>query len=66
MQPARNLNDVMADFSLLTSGSCTTLAADIASIYGILSRDSIEERVSRLLQGQPGTYLAGLFLYYSI
>lgn len=65
MQPARNLNDVMADFALLTSGSCTTLAADIASLYGILSSDSVEERVSRLLQGQSGTYLAGLFLYYS-
>lgn len=61
----RTINDLMADLALLAASPCTSLAGEILGLYDTPGDDSVEERISRLLQAQPGTYLAGLALSYS-
>ena len=65
IQPPRTINELMVDLAEIAS-PCTTLEAQVLTLYDTYGRDTTSEsRVSRLLQEPTGTYLAGLLLAYS-
>ncbi len=66
-QLPRSINDLMEELALLALSPCHSLQDALETFYSQMSPDEIiEEEVGRLLQEQEGTYLAGLFLLYSM
>ena len=66
VQPQRTLNDLASDLARLAAQPCITLSSSVAALYADPSAVSVESRISRLLQGRDGTYLAGLALHYTL
>lgn len=66
-QNKRSINSLIDDFENMALSSCHSLQIEINNFYSVMTPDElIEEEVSRLLQEQDGTYLAGLLMLYSL
>ncbi len=66
-QSTRSINTLMEELNTLATSPCHLLQSSIEDFYALMSPDEqIEEEVGRLLQGQQGSYLAGLLLLYSM
>lgn len=65
VQKGRSINQLAEDLSNLTKNGCLGLGAGILGLYAdVSSATSMEEKISRFLQQDSGTYLAGIAMLY--